>query len=131
MIIENLTEKQYNELKGYRSSVITTTTKKTLAHAKAQMDNDIESKSSAFSFGLATHCYLLQPSEFDKKYAVLSLGYDGRTKAGIAERQDIEAQGKDFVKYDEFQGILKIVQNIQNNLNKIVLNFVLIYLQII
>lgn len=114
-IIKNLSERDYNDIPALRSSIISIIDRKTLAHAKASMDNFNESDKGEFVIGSACHDAILRPSIFAKKWGVLPVGYDGRTKDGKDAKALLAKEyGNNLLKQDEMLQI----RNIGEGLNK-------------
>lgn len=59
----------------------------------------------ALIFGKAFHCYVLQPDEFPKQYAVVPATLDRRTKAGKEQWQEIIESGKTPLTEKDFEKI--------------------------
>lgn len=64
-----------------------------------------EKETPALLFGEAFHVAILQPKLFEKQYTTLPPDFDGRTTRGKALKADIEASGKQILKYDDFRAI--------------------------
>jgi hypothetical protein len=66
-------------------------------------------------FGTETHCAVLEPAEFDNRYAIVPEGLDFRSKEGKEVKAAIEASGKQAIKYADMQDILAIQKAVQSN----------------
>lgn len=59
-------------------------------------------------FGTFAHCAILEPQEFDNRFTMIPEGINFTTKEGKEIRATIIASGKEAVKYEAMQDILKI-----------------------
>ena len=114
-ILKNLSEADYNKIPALRSSIISIVDRRTLAHAKAALDNFTESDKGEFVIGSACHDAILRPSIFAKKWGVLPQGYDGRTTVGKEAKAILSKEyGNNLLKQDEMLQI----RNIGEGLNR-------------
>lgn len=63
---------------------------------------------AAMALGTATHCAILEPHRFDDLYAVLPEGLDRRTKEGKQLFADIESSGKQPIRSDDFERLMRM-----------------------
>ena len=63
---------------------------------------------AAMSLGTATHCAVLEPHRFDDLYTVMPEGLDRRTSQGKALWAEIEATGKQVLKADDFDRLMRM-----------------------
>lgn len=77
------------------------------AKFKAQLDTPREPKkvSNALDLGSASHAMLLEPEKWDSKFTVLPEDHSNRTNVGKALVEDIRANGRTPVEFDDFQTI--------------------------
>ena len=64
--------------------------------------------SAAMALGTATHCAILEPHRFDDLYTVMPEGLDRRTTQGKALWAEIEATGKQVLKADDFDRLMRM-----------------------
>jgi len=115
-IIKNLSEQDYNDIPALRSSIISIIDRKTLAHAKANIDNFNESDKGEFVIGSACHDAILRPEIFKKKWGVLPYGYDGRTKEGKAAKEELsKLYSWNILKQEEMLQILNISEGLNRH----------------
>ena len=80
---------------------------KTPAHFFESRINPKES-TDAQKFGTFAHCAILEPQEFDNRFTMVPKGINYATKEGKEIRAEIIASGKEAVKFEAMQDILKI-----------------------
>lgn len=83
--------------------------KRSAAHCKEYMDTGMVS-TAAMKFGSLVHCLVLEPNEFEAKYAVAPVGIDRRTKAGkeLWATFTNESEGLEVVKAEDFEEAQKV-----------------------
>lgn len=114
-ILKNIPEPEYNKIPALRSSIITTIHKRTLAHAKAQIDGLME-QTEAMKFGSATHDYILRPQVFAEKWGILPEGCKLNTKEGKEAKALLEPlHGDNILKADELAEIKQLSAGLLNN----------------
>lgn len=85
----NLTFAEYSEIRAINHTLLNAYAKSP-AYCKLLMDEPRPATKPMW-IGIAAHCYLFEPEQFEKIFAVTDL--DGRTKKGRAERERAEAHG--------------------------------------
>jgi hypothetical protein len=63
---------------------------------------------AAMKLGTATHCAILEPAEFDARYAMLPPGINLRTNEGKATRDSIMASGRDILDADDMAAVTRM-----------------------
>lgn len=82
-------------------------------HYIAWRNGEIEdTDSEARRLGLAVHCILLEPFQFAHRYDVKG---DGRTKAGKAQKAEIEADGKIALSAKDYETATRIFNAVMHN----------------
>ncbi len=121
-IIKNLSEADYNAIPALRSSLVTTINKKTMAHAKAQIDGVFE-QTDAMRIGSAFHDYLLRAELFKTKWAILPEGHKGTTKEGKELKATLEAtHGENILKHDDLSELMLMSAGVKaNSFSKVLL----------
>lgn len=76
-----------------------------LLRSPAHFKTPPEEPTPAMIQGEAFHLYTLQPELFDKRFAIMPQGQDGRTKEGKACTAEAEAKGKQVISSDIFENI--------------------------
>lgn len=71
--------------------------------------------SAAMALGTATHCAILEPHRFDDLYTVMPEGLDRRTTQGKALWAEIEATGKQVLKADDFDRLMRMRTAVQSS----------------
>jgi len=66
----------------------------TPAHLRDLMENGGDESTPAMVVGSAVHCVVLEPDQYDLRYAVMIEGVNGTTKDGKAFKASEEAKGK-------------------------------------
>lgn len=70
---------------------------------------------AAMALGTATHCAILEPHRFDDLYTVMPEGLDRRTSQGKALWSEIEATGKQVLKSDDFDRLMRMRTAVQSS----------------
>lgn len=70
-----------------------------------------EQRDGVFAFGTATHCALLEPLEFGKRFDVLPEGLSRRSKEGSALYDSVIASGKTPLRPDEHDLIIRTARS--------------------
>lgn len=70
---------------------------------------------AAMALGTATHCAILETHRFDDLYTVMPEGLDRRTTQGKALWAEIEATGKQVLKADDFDRLMRMRTAVQSN----------------
>lgn len=115
-IIKNLSETEYSRIDAIRSSLLTIVDRKTLAHAKAMLDGEVDSEAEHFTFGTACHDFLLRPEIASSTWGILSEDFDGRTTKGKEQKSELAKRfGSNILKFEDVKTIEKIIQNVKEN----------------
>lgn len=115
-IIKGMTEKDYNEAEGLRSSIASIIDKQTLAHAKHAMQNFDQSDKGALILGSAAHDYIFRPSIFDEKWGILPSNYKGTTTAGKEKKAALaDVHGNNILKSDEHQLLISFKKSLESH----------------
>lgn len=67
------------------------------------------------AFGSAAHEWLLERSTFFERWGVLPEDWNGRTKAGKADKSDIEEEGKRVLTFEKFENIKQMIEGIERH----------------
>lgn len=110
-IIDGLSNEEYHAGAGVSKSGLWTIYNKTPAHFQGGEHKDSKAK----TFGTAAHMALLEPDLLERAYGCLPEGHNGTTKEGKAATQYLRDLGLTPLKYDEYQGILRIRDNLHAN----------------
>lgn len=113
-ILTNLPREEYENIQAVNYSVLKYFDK-SAAHAKEEMLHPKE-PTKAMEIGNAIHLAILEPERFKSEY-ILAPQIDRRTKEGKADWARFEAEnpGKSYLKPDEWQNCLDIIQAIKEN----------------
>jgi hypothetical protein len=115
-IIKSLSEKDYNEMPGVRSSVLTIIDRQTLAHARYAIDNFDSKDTPDMLQGRAAHDFILRNSLFANKWGVYPEGHNGTTKEGKEEKKRLsDIYGTNLLKYEAFKEILDYKKSIDSH----------------
>jgi PDDEXK-like domain of unknown function (DUF3799) len=103
-IYPNIDNERYHAGPGISKSGLWKIHTKSPAHFHGAADKQTTAK----AFGSATHMAVLEPHLLEKTYGCLPEGHNGTTKEGKAQSQAVREAGLTPIKYDEYQGILRI-----------------------
>lgn len=103
-VIPNLSNEDYHAGPGVSKSGLWTLHSKTPAHFKGMERKETK----AMTFGSAAHMAVLEPDLLERTYGCLPKGHNGTTTAGKAATQAVKEAGLIPLKYDEYQGVLRI-----------------------
>lgn len=116
MILSGISDSDYNQLDGVRSSVLSIIDRRTLAHAKASMDGGFDSDKGALILGQAAHDIILRPQVFIEKWGSYPEGYNGTTKEGRATKDRlVGAYGNNLIKHDDLMMLKEIQKSIESH----------------
>ena len=75
-----------------------------------------QEQTAAMAFGIALHCFVLEPQKFDERFAIASK-WDRRTKEGKAAYEQFEAQaaGKTVISAADMEAIQAMTQALARN----------------
>jgi exodeoxyribonuclease VIII len=108
----NLPEHEYRQLDYINQSSLKEI-QRSPAHYKAAKESPI-SPTTSMQFGSALHCFILEPSKFEKQFAVAPVGIsDRRTKAWKDFEKD--ANGRAIVSHDDYLGFVRVKDQIAND----------------
>lgn len=105
VVVFGLPASEYDKINAVRSTLL-----KDLSHAPAycfrrNYDPEFERgpEQRHFAIGRAVHCMVLEPDEFGKQFYLLPEELEGRSKAAIEAREELEAAnaGKTMIKQSE------------------------------
>lgn len=88
-VYPGIPEHEYHSWRCASNSGLTVIYERSPAHLKARWDNPENDDTPAKIFGRASHCAILEPDDFEKRYAVLPEG-DGRTAKVRGAKAEIE-----------------------------------------
>jgi hypothetical protein len=107
-IIQNLSNTDYHSGPGISKSGLWTIHSETPAH----FIGNIRKETKAKTFGSAAHLAVLEPHLLERMYGCLPKGHNGTTVAGKAATRAVQERGQTPLKYEEYEGILKIRDNL-------------------
>ena len=112
--IHNLNIKTYHELKDFTSSSHLKELAKSPAHYKAYIDSPQEKRTAALEFGDAAHNYILQPSEFERRFT--SMPATIKVKRG-KEYEAFQAAnaGKTLLASDDIEALVGMADAYKNH----------------
>lgn len=90
--------------------------KRPLLFKKRFIDRTVEAETSpAFAIGSALHCAVLEPSEYEHRYAIRPDGMDRRTKEGKAQYEAFAAgaEGKEIISMDDARLVSKMAEAVR------------------
>lgn len=71
-------------------------------------DREPRAETDAMILGTATHCAILEPDEFDSRYAFMPEGLTRQTKAGKEHYEQLLATGKIVLKADQYINCMRM-----------------------
>lgn len=107
---------KYHEARAIGSTHIRTFLKSTLQFMH-MWNNPNDESTDAFLIGSALHCSVLEPDEFDKRFAVGPKDIDRRTKTGKETWADFveRSNGKEILTMDMYKMVHKMTDSIYQN----------------
>jgi len=101
--IEKLPFSEYRKRDGLNKSTITELLRSPLHAQYANLVADTMTPSKLI--GVAIHCAILEPNDFERKFKTLPEGHDGRTKEGKARIAEYSATGATVLSFEQGQQV--------------------------